>query len=90
MSNTPTESEFDKELDKIFDDYVMIGETFSTNPKDTKDIPYLKKAIKQAVDKHVIGEKPYYDDEDAYADEKRGMHNLIDEQHINLYGGDKK
>ena len=43
-------------LDEIFDDYEMIGETFSTDPKDTKDIPYLKQAILRWVADEVIGD----------------------------------
>lgn len=35
---------------------------------------------RKAWGEYVIGEKPYYDDEDLYADDKRVMHSLIDKQ----------
>lgn len=37
-------------------------------------------SIKKDFLSKVIGDKPYYDDEDAYADEKRAQHELIDKQ----------
>lgn len=50
-----------KTLEDIFDDYELIGETFSTNPARTKDIPYLKQAILQWVADEVIGKDEYWD-----------------------------
>lgn len=57
-------------LDEIFDDYEMIGETFSTNPKETKDIPYLKQAILHWVADEVIGE----DEEETIEDKLGGKY----------------
>lgn len=41
----PTEDKLDKALTDIFEDYEMVGETHSSDPTRTKDIPYLKNKL---------------------------------------------
>ncbi|TFD15495.1 hypothetical protein E3T26_06855 [Cryobacterium sp. TMT1-21] len=74
MPNTPSAEAFDEALTQLWDEIDL-----------HTSLDNFKSAVKQLVDTHIIGEKPYYDDEDLYADEKRGMHNLIDKQLNTLY-----
>lgn len=95
MSNTPTESEFDKELKLMIDKIGHAGANGDSR-KETQTI-YLK-AFKQAVDKHVIGEDdknyPFAESDivniEGYNTLMGGRNLLRREQHNVLYGGDKK
>lgn len=99
MSNTPTESEFDKEMKLMIDEIGHAGAN-GDNRKETQTI-YLK-AIKQAVDKHVIGDPiNVHSRSNLYASKPGtegleqkwydlGTNGRVEEQRKALYGGDKK
>lgn len=103
MPNTPTESEFDKELDKRFHEY--LGGT--PDDDELEDWREFKAAIKQAVDKHVIGEdnlicETYPEKNGTYCNKCKHCRVRNNDEFINgyeykaemsrkaLYGGDKK
>ena len=98
MTNTPTESEFDKELDHIMGwcsgtahspcwyDENITGRGLSGYDEDM----LAKTAIKQAVEKHVIGEIPPESEHWRYNGEARGVIKRAVEQRKSLYGGDEK
>lgn len=99
MSNAPTESEFDKELGGIlsaYASYTHVPKVFKTSAEMDKSEAIA--AIKQAVDKHVIGEDdknyPFSESEivniEGYNTLMGGRNLLRREQHVALYGGDKK
>lgn len=110
MSNTPTESEFDKELDRALTNHRIwvYGVLSERNDKTLTQEEFVRenaryqaqtiKAIKQAVDKHVIGEDdknyPFAESEivniEGYNTLMGGRNLLRREQRVALYGGDKK
>ena len=111
MSNTPTESEFDKELREILDNHRFDQDWMNTKHENHEGVSEHVntcivcnkmetlsrrniEAIKQAVDKHVIGEDEIEDiDLSKSAKSRWGVrarNRVRVEQRFNLYGGDKK
>lgn len=81
--------EFDKELDRILEDItwvfnkkskILTVEASGLTPKEAKE------AIKQAVDKYVIGEVPPTEEILKYSDHLRGKFDLKLEQRQSLWG----
>lgn len=94
MSNTPTESEFDKELMRILRAFAESIQLLTLYPEVDGDAEDPVMAIKQAVDKHVIGEDEIEDiDLSKSAKSRWGVrarNRVRSEERVNLYGGDKK
>ncbi|MHD0307378.1 hypothetical protein [Rhodococcus erythropolis] len=80
MSNTPTESEFDKALRDI-----LFNASGGVSDMAEKEIM----AIKQAFDKNILKDHQIPDGREIW-DYLRIANEEHKEQRINLYGGDKK
>ncbi|QEX10945.1 hypothetical protein F6X56_15080 [Rhodococcus erythropolis] len=86
MTNTPTESEFDKELKDIQENgWWCVSRMSSVNLCDScmGVMAQQRESIKQAVDKHVIGEYSKYPSH-------YGVSDVLHDERKALYGGDKK
>lgn len=98
MSNTPTESEFDKAILLIEHEWMLEGRSEEQIHAVRNFLSAKLPAIKQAVDEHVIGEDdknyPFAESEivniEGYNTLMGGRNLLRREQHVALYGGDKK
>ncbi|WEX02781.1 hypothetical protein [Rhodococcus sp. RCBS9] len=95
MSNTPTESEFDKELSRLLNDFALEIYKFKLyEPSAEWDgkKKSAREAIKLAVDKNVIGENLRTESltTSGLINARMAQNRLKDHQRRNLYGGDKK
>lgn len=95
MSNTPTESEFDKEINELLNDSALEIYRFKLyEPSAEWDgkKQSVREAIKQSVDRHVIGENLRAESLTTLdlINARMAQNRLKDHQRKALYGGDKK